>query len=141
MRRHDHPLFSQLEANGRFHRDSRLGRLFHPGTVSYREISATDSVHLSVTGENRVSVHVDRVSPLLVRAGGRARYSVCRAVAHNATVLADVVGRLVRRQPSDHRCHLDCEIVWVPDDELDSEDYEECEESDESEAEPEVAVA
>ncbi|MGH9224674.1 MAG: hypothetical protein ACRD2W_13055 [Acidimicrobiales bacterium] len=128
MSRHARPLFQELESSGRFHRDSRLGRLFHPGTVSYREISEIDSVHLSVTSENRVSVHVDRVSPLLVSKGGQARYSLCRAVAHNATVLAEVVCRLVRRQPSVHRCHLDCEIVWVPDDDLDG--FEDCFEDD-----------
>jgi len=132
MKRPPRPLFEQLDATGRFHRDTRLGRLFHPGTVSYRELATTDSVHLSVTRANRVSVHIDRVSPVLVRAGGRARYSLCRALAHNATVLSEVVCRLVRRQKPVHRCHLDCEIRWVPDDELDD---------DEGDGAPEDAVA
>lgn len=114
-------MFEQLETSGEFHRDTRLGRIFHPGTTSYRQLSATDSVHLAVTCDNRVSVHVDRVSPLLLRAGSRARYSLSRAIAHNATHLAEVVGRLVRREQSAHRCQLDCEIVWVPDEELDGE--------------------
>jgi hypothetical protein len=26
-----------------------------------------------------------------------------------------------RERSDDHRCHLDCEIVWVPDDELDGD--------------------
>ena len=133
MSRNDRPLFQRLEATGRFHRDSRLGRIFHPGTTSYRELTATNSVHLSVTAENRVSVHVDRFSPLVVRTGSRARYSICRALAHNVAVLGEVVCRLARRQQADHRCHLDCEIRWVPDDELD--------EVDEDDPEPEDAVA
>lgn len=113
-------LFEELDANGRFHRDSLLGRLFHLGAVSsYREISATDSVHVSVLPGNRVSVHVDRVSPLVVGTGRRCRYSLLRAVVHNAVHLGESLGRLVRRERGRHACHLDCEIVWVPDEELD----------------------
>ena len=124
MKRHARPLLLDLEQGGRFHRDSRLGRIFHPGTTSYRELSATDSVHLVSTSDNRLSVHVDRVSPMLVR-GTKARYSVCRTVAHNATVIAEAVCRLVRREKSDHRCHLDCEITWIPDEELDADEDDE----------------
>ena len=117
----DKPLFSQLEASGRFHRDSAIGRLFHPGTASYREITTTDSVHLAVRPDNRVSVHVDRYSPLTVRSG-RCRYSLVRALAHNVAVAVERCGRLVigrRRREYQPTCHLDCEIVWVPDEALD----------------------
>ena len=107
------PVFSELEATGRFHRDSRLGRLFHPGTVSYRELSPNDSVHIAVTPENRVSVHVDRVSPLSTRAGDRSRYSLLRILRHNVAHGVDSSVRLWRRKPGDHRCELDCEIVAV----------------------------
>ena len=106
--------FSQLDASGRFHRDSALGRMFHPGAVSFREICATDSLHVLVLRENRLSVHVDRVSPLVARAG-RCRYSVVRTVAHNVAVVLETVAGAVLRRPSRPRCHLDCEIVWVPD--------------------------
>jgi len=113
-------LFTELDADGRFHRDSLLGRLFHLGAVSsYREVSATDSVHVSVLPGNRVSVHIDRVSPLVVRVGQRCRYSVARAVVHNVVHLGECLGRLLRRERGRHACHLDCEIVWVPDSELD----------------------
>lgn len=116
--RPDKHLFSQLEASGRFHRDSAIGRVFHPGTVSYREITTTDSLHLAVRPDNRVSVHVDRYSPLIVRSG-RCRYSLLRALAHNLAVAAERCGRLVlgRRRRRDYQptCHLDCEISWVPD--------------------------
>lgn len=111
-------LFNELDADGRFHRDNALGRLFHPGAVSYRQVSTTDSLHVSVRPDNRVSVHIDRVSPLLVRMG-RCRYSVSRAVVHNVVHLVECVGRLVRRERGRHACHLDCEIVWIPDEELD----------------------
>ncbi len=109
-------LFRELDATGRFHRDNALGRIFHPGTVSYRELTPVDSVHVAVTPDNQVSVHVDRISPLLVRAG-RCRYAVGRAIVHNLVHLAEGMGRAFRGRRGSHNCHLDCEIVWVPDDE------------------------
>ena len=113
-------IFGNLDTRGRFHRDTPIGRLLHPGAVSYRQISATDSLHLSVTGDNRICAHIDRVSPVVQR-GRRSRYSICRAAVH--TVLAGVegLGRLVRGQRGAHNCHLDCEIVWVPDNEDEAE--------------------
>ena len=113
-------VFGGLETTGHFHRDSRLGRVFHPGTVSYREISANDSLHIAVTPDNRVSVHVDRVSPLSTRSGERSRYSFLRVLRHNVAHGIDSSVRLWRRQPGDHRCELDCEIVTVKDDTSDS---------------------
>ena len=100
-----------------FFRDSAIGRVFHPRTRSFRQVCATDSAHVVVDADHRISVHVDRVSPLLVRAGRACRYSVVRAVAHNLHAGWDALRRLVSRDHcADARCHLDCEIVWVPDD-------------------------
>lgn len=113
-------MFGGLETTGHFHRDSRLGRVFHPGTVSYREKSPNDSLHIAVTPDNRVSVHVDRVSPLSTRSGERSRYSLLRVLRHNVAHGIDSSVRLWRRQPGDHRCELDCEIVTVADDTSDS---------------------
>lgn len=107
------PVFSDLDASGRFHRDTTVGRLFHPGTVSFREISPVDSLHITVSPDNRVSVHVDSVSPLDVRPGRRTRYSVVRAVGHNAVHVFEAAVRACTRRRADHRCHLDCEIVVV----------------------------
>ena len=115
------PVFANLERTGRFHRDSALGRIFHPGTRSFREIAATDSLHIAVTDDNRVSVHIDRVSPLVIRTGRPCRYSILRAVAHNIAVGAEAAVRLVRRERGVQACHLDCSVVWVPDEELDDE--------------------
>ena len=110
------PVFGELEVTGHFHRDSRLGRVFHPGTISYREISPNDSVHIAVTPENRVSVHVDRVSPISTRPGDRSRYSLLGILRHNVAHGVDSVVRLWHRKPGDHRCELDCEIVAVEGD-------------------------
>ncbi len=89
--------------------------MFHPGTVSYREISSNDSVHIAVTPENHVSVHVDRVSPLSTREGSASRYSPLRVLHHNIAHAIDSWARLWRIRPGVHRCELDCEIVAVTD--------------------------
>ena len=116
-------LVTHLDRNGRFFRDRAIGRLFHPNTRSYREVSATDSVHLVVDADHGMSVHVDRVSPLVVKNGGHCRYSVVRALAHNVCVAGEALTRLVRGQKhGEQTCHLDCDIVWVPDDQLDQLD-------------------
>ena len=59
--------------------------------------------------DNRVSVHVDRLSPLAVRAGRGCRYSLVRAVAHNVVHVAESVVRLCRGRAGRQRCELECE--------------------------------
>ena len=103
-------LLRSLERSGRFHRDRRLGRVYHAGALSLRENVASDSLHVSIAG-NRVSAHVDRVSPLGLKAE-RPRYSVGRVALHNASGIASDVGRVLRGRQGDHRCELDCE--WLP---------------------------
>ena len=106
-------LFTELDGRPPFHRDTALGRIFHPGTVSYREMRTNDSLHITVSPQNRVSVHVDRLSPLAVRPGRPCRYSLLRAVAHNVVHVAEAVALLCRRRPLPHRCELDCAVVTV----------------------------
>ena len=99
-------LIHSLEANPRFHRDSLLGSIFHLGWISYREISPVDSLHIVIRGD-RVSAHVDDVSPLVVRTDGSCRYAWGRVVAHNVLVMSGDLARRVRgvrRQ----RCNLRC---------------------------------
>ncbi len=110
------PVFSKLDSTGAFHRDGPLGRIFHPGTDSYREISRTDSLHIAVTADNHVSVHVDRVSPLAGGVRGKSRYSLFRILHHNFTHGVDCSVRLWRRHGANHRCEMDCEIVTIDDD-------------------------
>ncbi|MBA3748549.1 MAG: hypothetical protein H0W96_13810, partial [Solirubrobacterales bacterium] len=103
-------LLRHLDASGHFHRDSRAGRMYHPGMVSLREAVSTDSLHVSVD-DNRVMAHVDDASPLVVENEGRSRYSAPRAVAHNLAGMAKDLLTLVRGRQGDHRCELNCE--WV----------------------------
>ena len=67
-----------LEADGRFHRDRGLGRIYHLQGVSFRESQPANSLHIIVHG-NRLAAHVDRVSPLGIREEREARYSLRRA--------------------------------------------------------------
>lgn len=103
-------LFRHLNARGRFHRDSRLGRAFHRGMVSLRENVEINSLHV-VVDDNRVAAHVDRVSPLGERSDGRSGYSVRQAVVHNLAGMVADLGWLLRGRQGDHRCELNCE--WV----------------------------
>ncbi|MDQ6910657.1 MAG: HAD-IB family hydrolase [Actinomycetota bacterium] len=93
-------LVEDLVATGRFHRDTRLGAIFHPGKVSLREISPTDSLHITLGPDNRVSAHVDRHSPLCqARRAGRYRYSPARIAMHNLSGFgANLLRMLPRRR-------------------------------------------
>ncbi len=109
----------RLVSSGRFHRDTGLGRIYHPGSASLRENVPNDSLHI-VVHDDHISAHVDRVSPLDGLPDKRSRYSVSRAAAHNVVGAAQDLVRLLRGRKGDHRSHLDCEWVWegyepVPD--------------------------
>jgi NRPS condensation-like uncharacterized protein len=99
--------FRRLVASGRFHKDTGLGRIYHPGSVSLRENSPADSLHV-VIHHDHISAHVDKVSPL----GEKPGYSVQRAALHNVVGAAQDLVRLLRGRKGDHRSHLDCEWVW-----------------------------
>ncbi len=108
-------LIRALAADGRFRRDSRLGGILHPGKISFREISSTDSLHILIK-DDRVSAHVDEISPLLVAADGSCRYSWARIVAHNLVLAATEVARRIRGQVRHQRCDLRCGAEWIDDD-------------------------
>lgn len=118
-------LLKTLEADPAFRRDSLLGGIFHLGKISYRETSPTDSVHILIDGD-RVSAHVDEVSPLRVAPDGTSRYAWGRVLAHNLLVLIEDAGRWIRRQPA-RRCDLRCQMEWFEDDEQGGD--EECADS------------
>lgn len=108
-------LIRSLERNDRFRRDGRLGGIFHPGRISFRELSPRDSLHIIIDG-NRVSAHVDEVCPVRCRTEQASGYSAPLVLAHNlAGMLADV-GRRLRGLHGSQRCNLGCEMVWVDDD-------------------------
>ncbi len=107
-------LIAALEADPRYRRDSLLGGIFHPGYVSYREASPVDSLHIVIRGD-RVSAHVDDVSPVVVRPDGTTRYAWGRVLAHNVAVVLTDVARRIRGLHGRQRCNLRCEATLVDD--------------------------
>ena len=108
-------LIAALDTNPRFRRDSFLGGMFHPGWISYREVSPVDSMHICIRGD-RVSSHVDDVSPLVVRGDGTVRYAWARVVAHNVAIVLTDLARRARGVQGHQRCDLRCEAVVVEED-------------------------
>jgi hypothetical protein len=80
----DHPsFFSSLLASGRFCVDTAVGGMLHRGATSVREISTSDSLHLSLGSSNIVSAHIDAISPVTGKQeGGLCRYEPTAAAAH-----------------------------------------------------------
>lgn len=99
--------FRRLVSSGRFHKDSGLGRIYHPGSISLRENTKSDSLHV-VIHDDHVSAHVDKVSPL----SSGTRYSIQQAALHNVVGAAQDAIRLLRGRKGDHRSHLDCAWFW-----------------------------
>jgi hypothetical protein len=107
-------LIRTLDASDRFRRDTRLGGIFHPGKVSYRETSRSNSLHILIDG-NHVSAHIDEVSPLRASSDGITHYAWGPVLLHNVAGLLADVGRRIRGRHGDQRCGLECELVWVDD--------------------------
>ena len=107
-------LVTALDGDHRFRRDSVFGGIFHPGAISFREVSATNSLHVVIRGD-RVSAHVDEVSPLVVSPDGSRRYAWGRVVAHNLLVLLGDAGRRLGGQRGRQRCNLHCVAEWFDD--------------------------
>ncbi|MEX0658816.1 MAG: hypothetical protein WD080_06745 [Egibacteraceae bacterium] len=107
-----------LAASDQFHRDTFLGRVLHPGTLSFRERVPEHSIHILITG-SQVAMHVDRYAPLTLTQGG-SRYSFWRAGAHNLAHLAEDFLRLLTGRRGEHRCVLRCQRVDTGDGRLDA---------------------
>lgn len=100
-------LVERLEASDCFCRDTKMGRMYHPRDVSFRELAPRDSLHVTVRDGRTVATHVDRHSPLARRQrGGDCRYSPLRIAAHNVTGAVRDLVRLARREDG-HRDEMD----------------------------------
>ena len=102
-------LIREFENNGRFHKDTGLGRIFHPGKVSFREKKPTDALHVLIEG-SRVSAHIDKHSPLALR-NERPGYSVLGVAAHNLSGMAQDAARFLTGRLRRHRYELECQTV------------------------------
>lgn len=113
--------FAELVESGRFCQDTPLGAVFHRGSISLREISDGDSLHVCIDGADRVSVHVDRFSPVAGACeDGSCRYSLRAVLAHVAAHVSAQLRRLVHGARGQHRCRLECELVEVDETEAEA---------------------
>lgn len=87
-------MVDDLEADGRFHRDKGIGRIFHPGKTSYREAATENSLHV-ILDRDGVSAHIDRFSPLGFNKRWGARYPLWRVITHNVGGMARDIMRLL----------------------------------------------
>jgi tetratricopeptide (TPR) repeat protein len=72
-----------LLITGCFCRDTPGGGLLHRGQTSVREIANGPGLHLSLGENNRIYVHIDRVSPAVgASAEGACRYDRARSLSH-----------------------------------------------------------
>lgn len=99
-------LVRRLDASDCFCRDTRMGRMYHPRDISFRELAPRNSLHVTLRDGRTVATHVDRHSPLARRqTGGDCRYSPLRIAAHNLTGAARDLVRLARRAERHHEEH------------------------------------
>src|SRR5687768_7762884 len=81
---HDNKAFLQdLVASGRFCMDTPAGSLLHQGATSFREAVGGGGLHLSLSADNRITVHIDDHSPVAgVRNDGGCRYERSKTLEH-----------------------------------------------------------
>ncbi|MEA2589672.1 MAG: hypothetical protein QOH66_2599 [Actinomycetota bacterium] len=104
-------IVDRILVSGRFCRDTEGGGLLHPkGKIAFRELTKRNSMHVSI-GEEAISVHVDRVSPLSHNQTddqdcGHCNYSFRRVVAHVTTNLFNSVFRRESRYEADKHMEI-----------------------------------
>lgn len=108
-------LFRDLEARGQLRRDTGIGRIYHPGAVSYREAVPENALHVIVRGDH-VAAHIDRVSPIEFPKERPARYSIWRTAVHNLAGMAEGTVRALGARRLKSRCGPAGEWVEVDHD-------------------------
>ena len=90
-------LSEALMATGRFCMAYGIGASQHPGQTTLREISASDSLHVSIGPGDKFDAHIDRFSPVPEHPGS-SRCSNRPSVAALAHIGRELVPELVRRK-------------------------------------------
>jgi Tfp pilus assembly protein PilF len=95
--RDNRAFLDELLARGRFCRDTPGGGLLHRGRISVREITQGPALHLSLADDNRIYVHIDRISPAVSASGdGTCRYDRHRSLSHMRREVFPLVMRSYR---------------------------------------------
>jgi hypothetical protein len=69
-------------SGSRFGSDSAVLNLFHKGSDSFREVSASDSLHISLYNQHRVTAHIDKYSPVAADSGFFTGIDPVRGLIH-----------------------------------------------------------
>jgi tetratricopeptide (TPR) repeat protein len=94
----------ELLATGRFCRDSPRGGILHRGLVSVREITDGPGLHLSLSEDNRIYVHIDNFSPAVESTTDHTcRYDRLRSLAHMRGEVFPLVARSYRPGPAESK--------------------------------------
>ncbi|HEY9431933.1 MAG TPA: hypothetical protein VI260_10785 [Blastocatellia bacterium] len=91
------PLIDALMATGRFCKAYGAGASQHPGQTTLREISGSDSLHISVGPGDRFDAHIDKYSPT-PESTGNSFCSNRPTVAALAHIGRELVPELVRKK-------------------------------------------
>ncbi len=92
-------LIQALMATGRFCMARGIGASQHPGQTTLREISGSDSMHISIGTGDKFDVHIDKYSPVTEHPGS----SFCSnrpSVAALAHIGRELVPEIVRKKTS-----------------------------------------
>lgn len=90
-------LINALTATGRFCMGYGIGASQHPGQTTLREISGSDSLHISVGPGDRFDAHIDKFSPVTEHPGSSfcSNRPLVAALAH---IGRELVPELVRKK-------------------------------------------
>ena len=104
--RDNRAFLQDLLATGCFCRDTRGGGLLHRGVISVREIANGPGLHLSLGDNNRIYVHIDKVSPAVgTTADGACRYDRARSLSHMRREVFPLVMRFHRSSSPENKSH------------------------------------
>jgi len=90
-------LIKALMATGRFCMARGIGASQHPGQTTLREISGSDSLHVSIGPGNRFDAHIDKFSPVTERSGSTF-CSNSASVAALTHIGRELIPEIVRRK-------------------------------------------
>jgi hypothetical protein len=90
-------LVDALMGTGRFCKAQGVGASQHPGQKTFREISGSDSLHVSVGPGNRFDAHIDKFSPV-TESSGSSLCSNSPTVAALTHIGRELVPEIVRKR-------------------------------------------
>src|SRR2546423_2505449 len=111
--------FEDLVRSGKFCKDTAAGSILHKRVISLREVAAQPGLHLELSPDDRIYVHLDEHSPVGgVKADGTCRYEGAKAAVHirrdvlRAFTGTPYVGQLALRVSPSGKELASAEAAW-----------------------------